>query len=298
MGQRMGFPVVALGGIEEITSTGGSITITNPTGPDTNIEVTSSGGGVGEVLALTYNGVGPFNVPCLVPEGYSTVTGGEIFGVIIVGAGGITSGMLLLPNGSPVADGSYPSYLFVSATGIIEAIVITDLLDGQILFYGTIANLLSLGFPLSGSGSPQGVVLAPSVGTLYIDTSSGGLYISEGTDSTSWIAVGGFTVPGSVGGVISVLGTTAIMNAETILSDLLAIVGSFNGAIWNGNGSDGAQTFVVQVGPAGSPLKLIVGADGSLTCPQNIIAPALPTSPVGLPSGAFWNNLGIVNVAP
>ena len=38
--------------------------------------------------------------------------------------------------------------------------------------------------------------------------------------------------------------------------------------------------------------------DGTFNFEKNITAVNLPTSPVGLPAGSLWNNLGIINVTP
>lgn len=311
MGMRMGFPVVALGGIESITSTDGSVTITDPTGPNTDLSVAGGGGGVGQVLTLTYNGAGPFDVPCLVPEGYDPAFGGQVFGVLIVGTGGITSGMLVANTaGSPLPDGDYPASITIDNTGTIISMTIIDPGNtANILFYGATANLFFLsGTYTSGTISPLGAVTPIMQGQIYVQTgpasNESSIYIalSQG-DVTSWICLGGTnlnsgTVAPGVGSGNGFVGLIGFSPGGMQLVDIVALLGSGNAVTWQTGGTDGDQTFNIQVGPNGSPLVFIVGADGSVTCPANIVAPAMPTSPVGLPSGALWNNLGIVNIAP
>ena len=45
--------------------------------------------------------------------------------------------------------------------------------------------------PITGDGSPVGVVTPSGPGVLYLDTTNGGLYISVGVTSADWQQVGG-----------------------------------------------------------------------------------------------------------
>jgi hypothetical protein len=105
---------------------------------------TPSGGGVGQVLMLSYyDGDGesdPFPVQCWgVPDGYD---GGlaSLGAQLVTGDGGIPSGVLLDWNGDPIPDGwTFPASIFVEGGIIFDIISFsgwTEETQGGIVVWG------------------------------------------------------------------------------------------------------------------------------------------------------------------
>lgn len=103
------------------------------------------------------------------------------------------------------------------------------------------------------------------------ETTTGALVITGGNDSSD-------------GGVLLLFGGAGALPGAWVLQS-----NGINIILWNE--AVGQLTFETGSGAA---KVLAMTLDNN----QNIIANAMPTSAAGLPSGALWNNLGVVNIAP
>lgn len=243
------------GSISEITSNDDSVTIVNPTGPDVDLSVSG-----GTVLSISYNGVGPFDVPALVPDGYDTSVGGQVFGVLLIGSGGITSGMLQLPTGGDLSDGSYPASMFIDNTGTIISFWLLDSSDSQLIPYNNLGGIgIIFGFNIAGNGSPLNVLSPELPGQIYLDVSSGGVFVATNAgDPTSWVGLGGDISLGVNNnfGINSTESNGVYVVAPGGLSVGITDTGAFTGTsnywFWNSSGGDGNQFTQTLLGPVGA----------------------------------------------
>jgi virginiamycin B lyase len=181
---------------------------------------------VGQVLSLSYwDGSGesaPFPVPCFgVPNGYSGGTA-SLGAQLIIGAGGITSGVLLDTDGSPLPDGfSFPASIFVEGGVIYDIIAINPynaelvggivvwgdtgdrpiqlIIPGGINTPGTInaGAVVTNGFQVNGvnvfayGGDPNTHVASITEGDLVFDTGTPAIWqATAASSSTDWVQIG------------------------------------------------------------------------------------------------------------
>lgn len=122
----------------------------------------------------------------------------------------------------------------------------------------------------SGSGITGPIIM--KTGSHTANGNTGNINISTGNANTN-----------TSGGIIISTGISSGANAGSI-------------TIQGGNGVGGRANVLVN----GGTLSLVGGINQTridLT-PLNIVMTGLPTSPVGLPSGALWNNSGVLNITP
>jgi hypothetical protein len=154
----------------------------------------------------------------------------------------------------------------------------------------------------TGDGSPVTTgQAATSAGQTYLDTTHGGLYISNDSGASTddiWEQVGGDTnsadVPGLgfFGANILIMGDTGqTVNITDI--DAFSETGSGNGFSWTSDGTDGDQTFRIQVGPNGTPITITVAADGTITLPGPVNMPNLPAADPHV-AGQLYTTAGAV----
>lgn len=134
--------------------------------------------------------------------------------------------------------------------------------------------------PATGSGSPTGVVTpADGIGSQYIDTTNGSLFVATGTTNTDWSVIGGKLSPSSLGEVgVFRLGVNgrgvyimppAVGGASINFTDALAFSGTGNGLEYNVTGTDGEQTLTLFLGPTGT-LIWRWQADGQTVLPGEL----------------------------
>jgi hypothetical protein len=164
------------------------------------------------------------------------------------------------------------------------------------------------GFPTSGAG-----LKTPAfIGQLYIDLNNGGLWSAYAVTSGSWIGVGGVTFNAnrtlgtgfdSIGGgkpAFSIMGQatgSALLppnGGGVVIYDNVGSQGSANGIFWadlidGGTWTDGNQTFVVQVGPPGTPLQMVLTPAGQLNIPVGFSSKPANSSAFTITAGATGN---------
>jgi hypothetical protein len=128
-------------------------------------------------------------------------------------------------------------------------------------------------FIVSGAGSPLGVVVPPSIGAAYYDTSGvTGWWFAATADESSWVAFAGLlaTNPG-LSSVSYMLSLVASSNAEVSLSDVNAMndEGSFNQFNWYNNGTDGLQQVIWYLGYL-AQYQWNFGPDGTSSFPGRL----------------------------
>jgi hypothetical protein len=198
-----------------------------------------SGGGVGQVLMLSYwDGSGesaPFAVPVWsVPAGWDGSGTASMGAQLTVGSGGITSGVLLDADGDAIPDGfTFSAFIFVEGSTIYDIIAFNTYtyaaaagvlcwndtggrpqplaIEGGIFTPGTVnANaVVTDGFEVNGvnvftyDGNPTGIVASITKGDLVFDTGTPAIWqATAASSSTNWEQIAG-------GGVID-MGTVQI----------------------------------------------------------------------------------------
>jgi virginiamycin B lyase len=187
------------------------------------------GGGVGEVLSLSYwDGTGqsaPFDVPCYgVPASYAVDDSLYVLGAVLtVGAGGITSGILLDADEDPIPDGwTFTATIFVIDGQIVDILAFSpfqNLASGGLLTWnaeggapapvyiaggiqtpgGIVAGgVVTPFFELDGvifsvyAGDPNTHVTSASKGDVVVDTATPAVWqATVATSATSWVQLGG-----------------------------------------------------------------------------------------------------------
>lgn len=119
-------------------------------------------------LSLTYNGHGPFNVSAVLPVGYNPLVGGTVIGVITIGTGGITSGMLSYGVG-PLSDGQYAADMVIIDGGVIQHLLLRVIWTEDVL----------LMLPFDFNGEPLPIQWGNNVGGHFAQLNpDGGLFAS------------------------------------------------------------------------------------------------------------------------
>lgn len=152
----------------------------------------------------------------------------------------------------------------------------------------------------TGSGAPNGVTAPTAIGSLYIDTTSGAVYVAHGVTSDDWIVVGGLAGggAGSATGVsqtptgsIYVLGGVdrdTPLNGVVMLSDAYAQWnGQGAGLFVFGNGTDGQQSLGF-TNAAGT--FTVIESDGTLRSGSGF---AFPLSDPHI-AGNWWDDNGVL----
>jgi hypothetical protein len=226
------------GGITEITSDDSSVTITDPTGPVTDLSVAGGGGGVGQNLMLSYNGVGPFSVPVSsLPAGWSG-SGIAVMLAQLTTGDDLISG-LSDPNGNPVPDGwTFPAIIFVEDVNIFDMVALSawNETNGGITFWNNAGDAVAeingaggllqiitgsselLGFNGGGNtvtlfvfnGDPNGSIAANDIGDLCIDTVTPALWQASAADDSHWVQIGTVTAPTDSHTATSAFGAVAV----------------------------------------------------------------------------------------
>lgn len=203
------------GGITEITSTGATVTITNPEGPITNLE--ASGGGTG-IPGLSGSG-DPINTnpttPDYIGELYEDTSGATGFWcavsttsadwVQVGGSFNSGAGLAFNSNGAGVAT----AYLAGLGTGGGSGIVLTSSQDNnasQIILADDhvsidVANVCLVNL-YTYVGNPNGHVAAASSGSFCFDSATPGMWIATAADDAHWIQFGGI-LPTSASGLVT-----------------------------------------------------------------------------------------------
>lgn len=163
------------GSITEITSEDGSVTITDPTGPTTDLSV------LPVTLALSYNGVGPFDVPVSsMPSGWDG-SGIATLGVELTTGDGLITG-LEDPSGNPIPDGwSFAAFVFVEDSYIYDIIAVNPwtFANGGIVWWNEGGGMPTMAITSETIVAPNMPTSDPGVaGALWGD--SGVVHISAG----------------------------------------------------------------------------------------------------------------------
>lgn len=187
-------------GITQITSVDGTVVVTNPTGPTTDLHVTP-GAGSGGYASLTGPGqaTSPGN---LTQAGGFTINANTTMGILLTASGGMGGGavnVMQLTVGTPVFASPNDSLtLQVTAPGGMSlqdrgggGILINSILQVQLF-----APVTTISRSISGTsqsvnlftnnGNPNGSVTALQTGDVCFDSVTPGIWLAHAANNSSW----------------------------------------------------------------------------------------------------------------
>jgi hypothetical protein len=144
---------------------------------------------------------------------------------------------------------------------------------------------------VANGGSPWGVEINDAIA----GASTGKYKFTGNSFSNLSQASGGGAVYAKDVDMIALTGNT--FNNTTTAAYQVLVDGTVNTVSAVGNITDGTATQIVTI-PSGATVtrnRLLLNAGQTST---NIVQLSLPTAITGLPSGAMWNNAGVVNIVP
>lgn len=185
------------GAIVEITSEDGSVTVTDPTGPVTDLSVNFP------TLVVT-DGSTSVNPTHEIHFTGATVTAGGLGGDIAevtIDSGGSVADVTSVDGSISISDPTGPTVdLSVLDSPAIDGVTVTGVptvnqiiiaTDGSNAAWGDAGSASLPAWMQSGSGSPNGAVTPEQVGAVYWDLSDGAYYEAVGATAADWVLLGG-----------------------------------------------------------------------------------------------------------
>lgn len=152
-------------------------------------------------------------------------------------------------------------------------------------------NVSVKGCYIANSGADYGIEIG--------DSSGNGSYVFSGNTFSN---LSNDPTPDSGGAIYARDFNQLIIDGNnfrnTVTASWQVLIDGSNGSLSAiGNITDGSATQMVTVAGSATFTGNVVLLNAGQTS-TNIVQLSLPTSSVGLPSGAMWNNAGVVNIVP
>ena len=168
---------------------------------ETSAQDSSGGGGGGATtLSLSYNGVGPFDVPVAsLPAGWAGSGVASMLAQLTTGPSLVTG--LEDVNGNAIPDGwSFPAIIFVEGATIYDIVALNNYapgIGGGFSWWGTSGGAASFALgsngtsnPFNYGSNPNGSLTPTAQGDVVLDETTPAVWQAWNGSDTGWVALG------------------------------------------------------------------------------------------------------------